>query len=405
MGTCYSKTGHDASFADKDKLPRDKKKRSSKNGHAGSLQKPRLIIEDCDSIQKDVSDTVYTEDSHFIQGTDIDNCINKSQQTSLEKLVKDVTKAAENDDVDTEDDLQNSEGFDVVEGLSSSDGLGNEHNVDLMDQEAYLHEKLAHLDTSEREGKVSTSDSGIVIEPCRGCDKLEQNCDKKDENCEDFDTCVGSVDGKSIPEAVEEKITNLANKSACNCSKQSGDSNNLVNQTDYSSKGECQGHFISRSFVNTSSESLLKSSLKKGSSNLRRKKRLSWKSADSLDLSDSMTVGLDRTKSVCSSILGDDISLLTAPLATFDSIDFALGNSCDFSKCVGENMKNQLEYRSDTFQFQFDFSGLEGNNRRSVSSVDRLSECTNRTTESTTDLDKIRLAIRHLSIDNPTEHR
>lgn len=402
MGTCYSKSGHEAALPDKSKLPRDKKKRSSRNGHNGSLRKPRLVIEDCDSIQKDVSDTVYTEDSHFIQGTDVDNCINKSQQTSLEKLVKDFNNK------ESDDESENTGRFEVTDqdDCLIIDSALNCRDADLNDKDVQnnLNERLKQLDASVRDGKVSTSDSGIVMETCRGCDK--QNCDLKDSHSRDFETSADSVDSDNVPLTAESTHTKVVNQSDCTCSKSVKGARGHVTHTDHSSNGECQGHYFSRSFVNTSSESLLKSSLKqKGTCNniRRRKKRLSWKSADSLDWLDSMTICLDRTKSVCSSILGDDISLLNAPLATFDS-DFALGSSHDFSKRLGDNMENNVQYSSDTFQFQFDFSGLEGNNRQSVGSIDRISE-SNNTTESSTDLDKIQLAIRHLSVGTPTEHR
>lgn len=397
MGACYSKTGHDVSLVDKDKLPKEKRKKSFKNGHGGSGKKPKLVIDDCDSIQKDVSDTVYTEDSHFIQGTDIENCINKSQQTSLERLVRDFN-AQNGDTSDFKDiDADDLEDEDVCD-------TGQENDVcqkDLSD----LTEKLRQLDASGRDGKVSTSDSGIVMETCKGCDKLEQSCDVKHENSEELNPFIDSVDCETVPEPVEESgLSKPVNQTDCSCSRLVNNFRKHEKQTEHSKRGECSTHSFSRSFVNTSSESLLKSSLKKSNNVLRRKKRLSWKSADSLDYLDSMAISLDRTKSVCSSILGDDISLLHAPLATFDSLDFALGNSYDFSKHLGDNMDQNVQYSSDTFQFQFDFSGLEGYTRQSVTSVDRISE-SNKSLESTADLDKIQLAIRQLSVGTPTEHR
>jgi len=403
MGTCYSKSGYEASQSNRDKLPRDKRKRSSKNGHNGSLRKPRFVIEDCDSIQKDVSDTVYTEDSHFIQGTDIDNCINRSQQTSLEKLAKCVGK-----ELDSDGDIEDSGGFEVADQDDTviTDSVTRETDFNDKDVQQDLSERLKQLDANMRDGKVSTSDSGIVMETYRGCDKFEQNCDDGNlEHWQGFEARTDSIDSDHVPSSVESRLTKSVNQSDCTCSKSVKDSRGHVNPTDHSSIGECQGHSFSRSYVNTFSESPLKSSLrKKGSNHRRRMKRLSWKSADSLDYCDSMAICLDRTKSVCSSILGDDISLLNAPLATFDSVDFAIGNSYDFSKRLGNSMEKNVCYSSDTFQFQFDFSGLEGNNRQSVGSIDRISE-SNKMMESSTDLDKIQLALRQLSVSTPTEHR
>jgi hypothetical protein len=338
------------------------------------------------------------------------NCINKSQQTSLDHLTRDANKNIENltgCDIIKQNDLividdqhaQVENGPIVIENAQKSCG-----------------EILKHLDS--RGGKVSTSDSGIVVETCKGCENTEHDKDAKDEYSESFENHLNSLDNET--DTVECSGTHteqevIVNKTSCKCSnsKSYSDSHGHRNLTDHSNTcsghGECQGHLFSeksRPFhVNKSSESLiLKSSLKKNNCKSRQKKGLSWKSADSLDGLETISINLGRTKSVCSSILGDDISLLNAPLAAFDSIDFALGSSYDFSKRLGESMKNRIDFCSDTFQFQFDFSGLEGENRQSIASIDKLSE-SNKTNDSTTDLDKIRQAISHNSFGLASEQR
>ncbi|KAL8601515.1 hypothetical protein ACOMHN_000457 [Nucella lapillus] len=68
---------------------------------------------------------------------------------------------------------------------------------------------------------------------------------------------------------------------------------------------------------------LLKSNLKKqgqGRGDQSKHVRMSWKSADSLDLCSAMNTCMDRAKSEASDVFGDDISF-RAPLAQFDSVD------------------------------------------------------------------------------------
>lgn len=399
MGACYSKSGQDV-MTDREKRPRERKKNSQKNGHTGSFKTDRLVLDI--PIQKDLSDTVYTEDSHFVV-TDVTNCINKSQQTSLDRLTRDANK-----------NIENLTGCEVIEQndlvvISDTNVNTKDHSRDTENDQKGVGVMSRHLETTD--GKVSTSDSGIVVETCKGCENIEPNLDGKDEYSESFETHLNSLENETNHTGVNEQEI-IQRSCACSNSKIC-DSQRQRIHTDHSNTnschGECQGHLFSKSsrpfHVNNSSESLiLKSSLKKGSGKTRRKKGLSWKSADSLDWVESMAISLDRTKSVCSSILGDDISLLNAPLAAFDSVDYALGSSYDFSKRLGGSMRNNVDYCSDTFQFQFDFSGLEGENRQSVASLDRLSE-SNKTSESTTDLDKIRLAIRQNSLGTPTEQR
>lgn len=403
MGTCYSKTGHDVP-SDREKRPREKKRDSYKNGHTNKLKHNQLVIDF--PIQKDLSDTVYTEDSHVVQ-TDGENCINKSQQTSLDHLSKDANK---NNEIGCSFETIEANECVVIncKNLENSKcGLDTDNK-----SRTEISKCLSPLD-----GKVSISDSGIVVESFKGCDNTEKSNYVCDGYSQDFEARVDSLaEDTNTAELNDEKKIELPFCEKCSCRLSDSKHCDLLGNrplTDHSNicrcHGECQGHLFSERsrpiHVNASSESLiLKSSLKKGNSRSRRKKGLSWKSADSLDYLESMAISLDRTKSVCSSILGDDISLLNAPLAAFESVDFALGSSYDFSKRLGESMKNRVDYCSDTFQFQFDFSGLEGEHRQSLASIDRLSE-SNKRTESTTDLDKIRLAIRQTNVGTASENR
>ncbi|XP_052771767.1 uncharacterized protein LOC128211247 isoform X1 [Mya arenaria] len=393
MGTCYSKSGHEAGATSKDKRPKEKK--GAKNGHVGPIKKHHLLVAE---VQKDISDTVYTEDSH-IAAPNIENCMNKSQQTSQDQLARDANRNIEYDGFVSVSLPDNVDQNDCVVIDSTSPLLCNEAE-DTPDRDK--HEHLAMCD-----GKVSSSDSGIMVESsCKICDKLDE-CSEK------HGTRLESVEDE-VEASCEKASGQSKAQSACLSTSykhyNSHSNPPVVHRDSHSSapsehcQGECQGHlFISRSFVNKSSESLLKSSIKKGHTKTRGRKRLSWKSADRLNGIDSMSISLDRTKSMCSSMLGDDISLLNAPLATFDSVDFAIGDSYDISKLLGD--QNKVQYASDTFQFQFDFSGIEGENKQSVASIDRLSE-RSKISESSTDLDKIKLAIqRQSSVGTPTEHR
>lgn len=100
----------------------------------------------------------------------------------------------------------------------------------------------------------------------------------------------------------------------------------------------------------------LKSSLKKPGVHSGRCSRLSCKSSDSLDWTATLINSLDRCQSEASEFFCDDFNI-TAPLAAFDSIDFM--------SSAGSLLRNRLsrasivDHNSDTFQFQFDFSGIE----------------------------------------------
>lgn len=391
MGTCYSKSGHDIDSG-RTNRPRGRKKNSQENEHAEPKENHRLVINV--PIQKDLSDTVYTEDSHIVT-TDAADCINKSQQTSLDRLTRDSNK-----NIESLTDCGNLEqnGCDVIRERNAK---LKDHCSDVAQELIQNSSKHLHL----RNGNVSTSDSGIVLEMCKCCERAEVSKDTNDEYSEDFEIQINSSENETDPVACSTNTTDLVTDQ-CFCTKNCiSHGHRLV--TDCSNTcschGECQGHLFSKSsmpyHVNTSSHSLLfKSSLKKKNTRLRQKKVLSWKSADGLDWVECM----DRTKSVCSSIFGDGISLLNAPLATFDSVDFTLGSSYDYSKNFQEGINgNQIDYCSDVFQF--DFSGLEGDIRQSIPSIDRLS-VSNTRIESTTELDK-RLATCQNPQATPTEQR
>lgn len=389
MGTCYSKSGQDINSG-RTNRPGGRKKSIQKNGHAGPIAN-RLGINV--PIQKDLSDTVYTEDSHIVT-TDKANCINKSQQTSLDRLTRDSNK-----NIESLTDCGILEQNDCV--------VISERNAKLADDSSEVAQEVVQKSSKHlhlRSGNVSTSDSGIVLEICKCCEQAEVSKDTKDEYSEDFDIQINSLENETDPVACSTNTTDLV-PYQCFCTKNcNSHGHRLV--TDYSNTcschGECQGHLFSKHsmpyHVNTSSHSLIfKSSLKKNNTRSQRKKVLSWKSADGLDWVECM----DRTKSLCSSIFGDGISLLNAPLATFDSVDLTLGSSYDYSKSFRESIdRNQIDYCSDAFQF--DFSGLESDNRQSIPSIDRLS-VSNTRTESTTALDKIRLAACQNSLGTPTE--
>ncbi|XP_069123438.1 uncharacterized protein [Argopecten irradians] len=104
---------------------------------------------------------------------------------------------------------------------------------------------------------------------------------------------------------------------------------------------------------------ILKPSLKKRGEKSDKKYRLSWKSTDSLDWTGTLFTSLDRCQSEASEFGGDDLSI-RAPLAEFDSIDF-LGSTELLSN--KKRTSSFVDYNSETFQFQFDFSGLESNRK------------------------------------------
>ncbi|XP_045214992.2 uncharacterized protein LOC123565055 [Mercenaria mercenaria] len=276
MGACYSKSGQDVN-PDKDKRPRERKKGSQKNGHAGSFKNSRLVIDI--PIQKDLSDTVYTEDSHVIV-TDTTNCINKSQQTSLDHLTRDANK-----------NIENLTGCEILEQndlvvINDKSAKLKDEPSDSENAQKGFGEISKHLNT--RDGKVSASDSGIEVETCKSCESAEQKKDAKDEYSEKFETHL----------------------------------NPLENQTD-----------TATSSVNVTEQEIKRSSY------------------------------------ICSN-----------------------------SKiCDSQRHRNVTDHSNIC-------SCHEGENRQSIASIDRLSE-SNKTNESTTDLDKIRLAIRQNSLGTPTEQR
>ncbi|XP_061198217.1 uncharacterized protein LOC133206271 isoform X2 [Saccostrea echinata] len=100
----------------------------------------------------------------------------------------------------------------------------------------------------------------------------------------------------------------------------------------------------------------LKSSLKKPGRPSGRYSRLSCKSTDSLDWTATLINSLDRCRSEASEFFCEDFNI-SAPLAAFDSVDFM--------SSAGSLLRNRLsrasivDYNNDTFQFQFDFSGIE----------------------------------------------
>ena len=97
----------------------------------------------------------------------------------------------------------------------------------------------------------------------------------------------------------------------------------------------------------------LKPSLKKsGQSKSDRKLRLSWKSNTSLDWTDTLYNSLDRYRSEASDMFSDELSI-HAPLAQFDSLDFLASDP------ARKDRRSIIDFNSDTFQFQFNFSGLD----------------------------------------------
>ena len=392
MGACYSKSGHEVNSSYREnRKPHEKRKskHSVKNGRVKSFY-DKEFPNNPGVIQNDLADTVYTEDSHTIHDVLDEDCISRSQQTSLDHLVKDTNKNIETltSYRKSSNTLCNSDICDVGRNSDSCE-VGNSKSTSCNSE---------HLDTCN--GKVIASDSGIVVENSDHLDSLI-HCQKDNQETDQ------NVNVPSRPNTLPLEL-NLEPVHSCTCSSlelTSSTPNRSQTEHSSSSNGECQGHFLSTGLhMNRSAETLvLKSSLKKNKSNFKKKKsRLSWKSADSLDLPDAMATSMDRVKSLASSIFGfaDEMNL-NAPLATFDSVDFALGSSYDFSKHARSS--NCVEYCSNTFNFKFDFSGLEGDKRRSVTSVERIVETPKG--EACADLDKIKLAIRQSSVSTPIEQR
>lgn len=149
MGGCYSKTGHEVDSAYREnRKPLDKRK--SKNSIKNGSVKNKYDTEFPNNpgvVQNDLSDTVYTEDSHTCHA--VEDCLNKSQQTSLDHLlIKDANKNIEalTSYSKTSDTLCNSDNFEASTSDSSGNALCSSENIDVCD------------------GKVVTSDSGIVVE-------------------------------------------------------------------------------------------------------------------------------------------------------------------------------------------------------------------------------------------------
>ncbi|KAH3867179.1 uncharacterized protein LOC127867475 isoform X1 [Dreissena polymorpha] len=183
MGTCYSKAGHEAGAQSKEKRPKEKK--GEKNGHADSVKNHLVVPE----IQKDLSDTIYTEDSH-IPCPNIDNCLNKSQQTSLEKLTRDANK---NIETKTFEDFVNKD-----ECLAIETEWGEN---DFADARTALLSK--HVDMDVPDGKVSASDSGIVVElSCKNCDRVDPYSDSFESRVELVDDVwnANKTDSETSPE-------------------------------------------------------------------------------------------------------------------------------------------------------------------------------------------------------------
>ena len=123
------------------------------------------------------------------------------------------------------------------------------------------------------------------------------------------------------------------------------------------SHGECHSQNSSPS-KRFSDIIVLKSRLKQKSDKTNdRMYRLSMKSTDSLDWTATLLTSLDRCHSEASDMFGDDLSI-RAPLAEFDSLDF-LGSTDDVLASKSKRGSKLLGYNSETFKFQFDFSGLD----------------------------------------------
>ncbi|KAK3579471.1 hypothetical protein CHS0354_028280 [Potamilus streckersoni] len=355
MGACYSKTGHGTDMSSNDHLPYAKvtSNNHQRNGHA----------------KKDGYESVQTSEDYE----------NRTPQTCI--------------------------------GVDANKNL-NPNSKDLIQDNSGVPEdaetcKMDYMDAVPIENTVTQSDSGIVVEPilCSTDDaiglKNEQNT-----ACIKYQHWYNGKDSTNQQEPLKEQLeTGRVLNLPLNLHSQSSTSGYIqtcstFTPTPDSDLDDVYGEFprLLKHNPNRKSETfILKSSLKKDNNKGRKNHRLSWKSADSLDIAASMMTCMDRTKSEASDLFGDELSI-NAPLATFDSVDFAIGSSYDFS----QKLRNcYVEYySSDTFEFKFDFSGLEGGSRTAKSD----SSGKDSRGETTANIDKILQAIHRSTLPSPAEY-
>lgn len=233
MGTCYSKSGQEIDL-NSEKKPKERKRGSQKNGHTGSIKNPRLVIDI--PIQKDLSDTVYTEDSHICI-TDAANCINKSMQTSLNNLARDANKNIESltgcEIIEQKDCV-------VIKDKINTDQVDGTEDCVTENAQELQKDHLKHLELTD--GKVSTSDSGIVVEGCKSCDVVEQHECVADDYSENFETRLDSLHDEETECGCKTMKTETAAHTQCSCNHSGSidnDSQRPVFSTEHSISCSC----------------------------------------------------------------------------------------------------------------------------------------------------------------------
>ena len=187
-------------------------------------------------------------------------------------------------------------------------------------------------------------------------------------------TCKVASTSDSGIESLHAQESHHSSQTLCDKSKPYQNSDEEVTLTSLKNEShEIHGEFSAQSSSRPNRFSdivYLKSSLKRPGPQSGRYSRLSCKSSDSLDWTATLINSLDRCRSEASEFFCDDFNI-SAPLAAFDSVDFM--------SSAGSLLRNRLsrasivDYNSDTFQFQFDFSGIEPSEAE-ASSAPSLSE-------------------------------
>ncbi|KAL5019515.1 hypothetical protein ScPMuIL_002407 [Solemya velum] len=307
MGACYSKAGHDFSIISRHKAPKDKNKNPSNgNGKPSGVKKERirngsLTLNFPVSCSNGVKEQTDTRDS------DSDVC-------SLCKL-------GGNEDRDSD--------------VCSLCKLGGNEDRD----------SESRVSSPHGEDNVVTSDSGIgsFLPPEESLEPIETAI-----------TPVDEIDSKTDCELSDDTVwklrTDITNGESYLSSPCGNDRAKWLHKA-----GECKTHLLSPQSKRNSDVIIIKRG-KNRNSKSDQKLRLSLNSTDSLDWTQLLTTSLDRTQSQASEMFYDELSI-HAPLAQFDSIDFLLSNTDLLSKNSCTN--SYVDYSTDTFQFKFDFSGLE----------------------------------------------
>lgn len=234
--------------------------------------------------------------------------------------------------------------------ISCSDGIREPLDHRGSDSDVCSLCKLSGKDEPDSESRVSSTHGDNVVTSDSGIGSFLP----PEENFEPIDTAITPVDSKTDCEYSDDTVWKLRTDKD-NEESNSGSPHGNNRAKWLHKAGECKTHLLSPQSKRNSDIIIIKRG-KNHNSQSDKKLRLSLNSTDSLDWTQLLTTSLDRAQSQASGMFYDELSI-HAPLAQFDSIDFLLSNTDLLSKSNCTN--SYVDYNTDTFQFKFDFSGLE----------------------------------------------